>query len=280
MKNILVLTDFSKAATNAAHYAARMAFSLKANILLLHIYEIPVTFSEVPVVINQEQIIIDAEAQLNVLTRELETITKGSVSINAHVKIGIFYSKLEAICKHLHPYAVIMGSQGSTAADRFLFGGHTVYAIKHLKWPVIAVPVEASFHSIKQIGLACDLETMIVKLPIDEISMLIHDFHAQLHILNIGKQSTFNPELIINAEHLEEQLKEFTPEFHFLSGGDIDTAIINFAEKTSLDLLIVLPKRHSLLDRMIHHSHTRKLVLHSHVPVMTFSDAHLSASQE
>jgi len=32
----------------------------------------------------------------------------------------------------------------------------------------------------------------------------------------------------------------------------------------------VLPKRHGLLDKLIHKSHTKQLVLHSHVPVMAF----------
>ena len=42
MKTIIVATDFSTAALNAAEYAADMALAIQADILLLHISEIPI----------------------------------------------------------------------------------------------------------------------------------------------------------------------------------------------------------------------------------------------
>jgi nucleotide-binding universal stress UspA family protein len=48
----------------------------------------------------------------------------------------------------------------------------------------------------------------------------------------------------------------------------VDKGIIDFAEGNELDMLIVLPKRHGLIDSLMHRSHTKQLVLHSHVPVM------------
>ena len=58
------------------------------------------------------------------------------------------------------------------------------------------------------------------------------------------------------------------PSYHFITNDNTDEGIMDFAEKNSIDLLLVLPKRHSLLDKLISKSHTRQLVLHSHVPVM------------
>jgi len=43
---------------------------------------------------------------------------------------------------------------------------------------------------------------------------------------------------------------------------------MDFEEKNKIDLLIVLPRRHNLLGSIFHKSHTKQLVLHSHVPVM------------
>ena len=50
MKTIIVPTDFSPVSINAMHYAANMASSIGASIILFHAYQIPVAFSEVPVV--------------------------------------------------------------------------------------------------------------------------------------------------------------------------------------------------------------------------------------
>jgi len=45
MKTIVVATDFSAVALNAANYAVDMALAIKADILLLHVYQIPVSYS-------------------------------------------------------------------------------------------------------------------------------------------------------------------------------------------------------------------------------------------
>ena len=60
MKTILVATDFSPAAFNAVNYAADMAIAIKADLLLLHVYQIPVGYSEIPIVMNQDEIRIFA----------------------------------------------------------------------------------------------------------------------------------------------------------------------------------------------------------------------------
>ena len=49
MKTILVPTDFSKSANNAAEYAANFAIATKAKILLFHVYNVPIIVSDVPV---------------------------------------------------------------------------------------------------------------------------------------------------------------------------------------------------------------------------------------
>src|SRR5688572_17287919 len=49
MKSILVATDFSQSADNAMNYAASLALNLGANLILLHVYQIPISMSDVPV---------------------------------------------------------------------------------------------------------------------------------------------------------------------------------------------------------------------------------------
>ena len=50
MKLLLVPTDFSPMADNAMKYAMDMAKSTNANLMLVNMYQIPISFSEVPLV--------------------------------------------------------------------------------------------------------------------------------------------------------------------------------------------------------------------------------------
>jgi nucleotide-binding universal stress UspA family protein len=268
MKTILVATDFSSAALNAANYAADMALAIDASILLLHVYQLPVVFYEVPVAMTEDDMMRDAEKNISELKEQLTLKTSGKIKINTEVIMGVFYPELKTVCERINPYIVVMGSQGSTAAERFLFGGHTVYAMKHLMWPLITVPPQAIFSSVKKIGLACDFDNVVNTIPIDDVKMLVNDFNAELHILNTGKQEVFNANAVFGPGILEEMIAPLKPNYHFINNENTDEGIMDFAEKNYIDLLLVLPKRHGLLDKLLHKSHTSQLVLHSHVPVM------------
>ena len=156
MKTILVATDFSSSARNAARYAADMAFAINADILLLHVYQITVYYDESSVAMSKEDSRQDAEININELKEQLFLKTCGQLNIETEVRPGTFYQELKAVCDRIKPYAVVMGSQGTTAPERFFFGSHTVHAMKHLTWPLISVPPEAIFSSVKKICLACD----------------------------------------------------------------------------------------------------------------------------
>ena len=268
MKKLLLTTDFSAAATNAANYAAEMALSVKADLVLLNVVQTPIGYSDLPIVISLEDMMRSSEKEIEALKEDLIRRTKGAIHIETEVGMGAFFSELKNVCEQLKPYAVVMGSQGKTAAEHLMFGAHTVHTVKHLTWPVITVPPEAVFTVVKKIGLASDLTQVVETTPIEEIKMLVHDFNAELHILNTGDKEVFDADIVFESGMMQEMTMALNPKFHFISNKNIDEGIIDFVDKNQIDLLIVLPKRHNLIEGLFHKSHSKNLVLHSHVPVM------------
>jgi hypothetical protein len=49
MKTIIAPTDFSPISYNACLYAAKMALDINANLVLLHVMELPLSVAEFPV---------------------------------------------------------------------------------------------------------------------------------------------------------------------------------------------------------------------------------------
>jgi nucleotide-binding universal stress UspA family protein len=268
MKTIIVATDFSAAAENAARYAAQMALILDAKLILLHVYQIPAAYMEVPVLISEDEMGRTAQNNLDSLKQDLAATTGFKLDIETQLSMGVFFLELKTLCEEADPYVVVMGSQGTTSAERLFFGSHTVNAMKQLNWPLITVPPSVKFDAIKKIGFACDFEKVMDSTPVDEIKTLVNDFNAELHVLNTGKQKVFNPNIVFESGLLQEMLAGLKPSYHFTTNPDTDEGIMDFAERNHLDLLIVLPKRHGLVERLVHKSHTKELVLHSHVPVM------------
>ncbi|BAV06867.1 Nucleotide-binding universal stress protein, UspA family [Filimonas lacunae] len=270
METIIIATDFSHAATNAALYAAELANALQKELLILYIDTLPVTYADVPIPTRLEEMTEMGEMEIKKLQERLILHTTGNISITTEIQMGTFFTTLTSVCERVHPYAVVMGSQGTTASERFFFGGHTVHAMKHLKWPLITVPPQAKFSPVTQIGLACDFENILATTPLSGIRKLVKDFHAKLHVLNSGSGSEYNPDTVFESALLEDLLSGLDPEFHYITDKDHDPdkALVDFVKNNHIQLLLVLPKQHHLLESIFHKSHTKQLVLNSDVPVM------------
>ncbi|HEX4875400.1 MAG TPA: universal stress protein, partial [Chitinophagaceae bacterium] len=68
MKTIIIPTDFSPVATNAMHFGIDMAKSIGASVILLHVYQVPVSYTDTPIVlISVEELKKEAEQKLKKL---------------------------------------------------------------------------------------------------------------------------------------------------------------------------------------------------------------------
>jgi nucleotide-binding universal stress UspA family protein len=268
MKTIIVATDFSPAAANATRYAADMALTLQANLLLLHIYQVPIVYQELPMAMTEPSLRQHIDREMLRVQAEVMERTMGRVAVDITTRLGQFFSELDQVCQEVRPYAVVIGSQGTSAIEHLFFGSHAVYAMKHLNWPLVTVPPHISFSAIKKIGLACDFDHLMEVLPVNDIKRMVKEFHAELHILNTAKENDFNPDIVFLSGLLKKLFAPVVPQFHFITSENPDEGIVNFAGEAKIDLLIVLPKPHGMLYQLIHKSNTKQLVLHSHVPVM------------
>jgi nucleotide-binding universal stress UspA family protein len=271
MKTIIVPTDFSPIATNAMNFAADMALNINASLMLLHVYQVPVSMTDVPVVlVSAEELRKSSEAKLQEIKAAMSHITSGKIKVYTEARLGDVSDELEDVCKHIQPFAVIMGTRGTTGVERVLFGSTTLTAIRHLKWPVIVVPPGKEYGTgIKKIGFACDFDKVVETTPIEFIKNMVKEFGAELHVLNVDHEGKhFKPETPEESLMLHTLLQDLNPNYHFIDHVDIEDGINEFVEENNIDLLITIPKKHKLLDSLFKHSSTKQLVTQSHVPVM------------
>ena len=268
MKTIIVATDFSSTALNAAKYASDMAVALNANILLINIYQVPVIYIDVPLPMYQTDIEQRVRKSMDELKEDLLKHTQNKIAIETEIVMGVFFEELKTISDNVKPYVVVMGSQGTTAAERFFLGGHAVHTMRNLQWPIITIPPETKFSGIKKIGLASDFDKVIETTPVDAIKMFVKDFNSELHILNTGKEKEFNPDVVFGSGMLQEMIFDFKPHYHFITKQDTIEGIMELAKANDIDLLVILPKEHGIMEMITHKSHTKKLVLNSYIPVM------------
>lgn len=274
MKTIIVPTDFSVIAENAMRFATDMAQHINASLLLLHIYQIPVAIGEVPMpLVNVEELQKSSEEKLKALKNDIEKLTACKVKVYTEARLGDVVDELQNVCATVQPFAVILGTKGSGALERMLFGSVTLSAMKHLDVPVMVIPPGARYKPVHKIGLACDFKNVVAATPEKEIKSIVKEFNAELHVLNVDYHNQhFEANTPEESFLLHNMLAEIKPEYHFIEKENVEEGINEFAETNNIDFVIVIPKKHQFLEGLFHKSHSKELAFHSHVPVMAIHE--------
>jgi len=274
MKTLVVPTDFSPVAINAMNYALNLAKDIYAEVVLFHAYQVPVAFSEVPVVtISLDEMKKQSDEKMEELRQSVQHVTSGEVDVRIHNVLGDTVEELEIFCNREKPFAIIMGTHGAGALETLFLGSTTITTINRLHCPVMIIPPGATFKPIHRIGFACDYSRVAESTPIVEIKKWVALFDAKIKVLNVDYNNRqFNPNVPLSVTKVHELLQPLNPEFHYIDDPDVEEGINAFAETHGIDLLITIPKKHKLLEKIFQRSRTRTLALHAHVPILAIHE--------
>jgi nucleotide-binding universal stress UspA family protein len=269
MKNIIAAVDFSKVSVNAARYAVQLAEFYKANVWIYHSYQLPVTISDIGYpFVSAAELQNLADFQMQELVKELSEIPKQSV-IRSRVELISLPDGLHAFCDEIKADMLVMGITGKSTLQRLLAGSNTVHAIQHLHCPVLIVPASAKFLTHRKIGLAVDYEKPVAPGTINLVNSIINDFHASLYVINVDWNNRHNTDACKKQEEiLHQQLDNNNVHFRSLQNEHVATAIHDFVENETIELLITLPRKHNLVEKLFSAAHTPELLYHTHIPVL------------
>jgi nucleotide-binding universal stress UspA family protein len=270
MKTLIIPTDFSPVSINAMNYAVDMARSIDASVLLLNVYQVPVTFTEVPVIaLSLDELKQISQEKLDAAKKGIEERTGGTLKVYTECRLGDVVDEIESVARSIQPFAVVMGTKGHSAVERLFLGSNTLTAIRHLTSPVLVVPPDAQYKPIHRIGFACDLDKVVESTPVKPIHQFCQAFQASLLVLNVDyKNRHFTPGTPEESLLLHTMIEDLNPTYHFLEDNDVEKGIGEFAQSNQLDMIITIPKKHKLLDSLFQKSHTRDFLFHAHLPIL------------
>jgi nucleotide-binding universal stress UspA family protein len=257
MTTIVIPTDFSATANNAARFAFDMLKGQHdVNIILYHVYEKAAHANA-------------AEEQLIALKNELngqqvlrvETIT---------VQGDDLIDEIERVVRHRQASLVIMGITGKHAFAQMFMGSNTLKLVDRDMVPVLIIPPDAQFSGIKNVALTSDFKKVKVSTPTAPIKAMLQMFRPAFHVINVDNLHyvSLTDEYRKEREDMYQMFSEFNPEFYFIGLNDFHEAIEQFSKDKQIDMLITVPRKHSFLESLFKRSHTKTLVYHSTVPIL------------
>jgi nucleotide-binding universal stress UspA family protein len=276
MKTILVPTDFSNTARNAAKYALALGNQIKATrIVLYNAFQAPISVDPmVPTVqlLDMDLMKKSSEEGLAQFKTELKAEPFGNIEMDTFSEYNVLTGGINDLAKAVAADFIVMGITGGGAVTETLIGSNAVSVSLHSTIPVIIVPPEASFKKINQVLLACDFKQVLETTPVKPLKLLLENTGAALHILHVNTSAEKAIDVSFESMVLDSLLKTNNPQYHFVENESFTLGINQFADSNNIDLIITIPKKHGFFDSIFKKSHTKRLAFHSHLPLMVMHD--------
>lgn len=263
MKTIVVATDFSAPAERAMLYAGRLADHINASVLLLHVYQIPVGMNDMPVlVVSTDELKKNAQAGLERAKKLLQTNCAG-VEVQTEARLGDVINELEDVCRKTNPVIIVIGKHGASGVQRILFGSTSLSIIRHASYPVIAVPDNWRKEEAKIVALAID--ESVEKLEAQKIRALVDELKIQLRIIHVKQEKSAS----LPVKNL---VTELNSNYETIYDHEFVHGIETYVKQNGIDLLIIHPHKHNLVERLFFKTHTKELLNKVSIPIMCINE--------
>ncbi len=273
MKSILVPTDFSTCSINAVHYAAELAKYFDAKIILFHAFHPPVMITEVPDMLSFQEMKDMQIEDLEKLAAELKSQHGETLVIETVCESGFAVDEIQIYQEANENDLIVMGMKNVGLFTEKLFGSLTTTLMYKLFCPILSIPENYTFKPIINIALAADLKESKPTLIFTNFINFISVFGAHLHVLNVNKnvlemiKSTHS----VTEEKYKNTFQTISYSTHHLTNENIAAGINEFIKSKEIDLVAMIPKKHSFWENLIHEPQTKKIAFHANIPVMALN---------
>ena len=288
MKKILVPVDFSAASANAAHYAGSLACSIQAKVELINVFQVPVESPMTASLIGPQEgyEIIENQSQENLqaLAMEISCRLRDSYEvldfkplITAHNVMGEVNEEVNRYFQSEKMNLVIAGIKRRPGVWKALLGSNVRRMIERKDLPLMLIPEDYTYKKIRKIAFATDLSSTDVKLLCSLVE-LARPFNAEILIMH-----TTDPKF--DHVHDKERAENFLGEvagkvdyrriyYRHVNSAKVRAGLEWVVEHGQIDVLAMVPRSHSFIERILRGSYTKQMAGHINLPLLIFPEHH------
>lgn len=276
MKKILIPTDFSDTATNAFIHALEFAKIVKAELILLHTFEIPIYDSQFfpenyalmydSIELGKFEMFKDEIPKLKAIAveRNLEDIV-----IKHRLRDGDLLYNLKNAVKEDQADFVIMGTTGVSDWTKFFLGSNTNSVISGVEVPVLCVPFDAKFKKIKTIGFTTRYREKD-KNELRKVLNIAQKMDAKVKSLYVKTSNSDVDEITVKEWELE--FANENVEFLVLPSDEVKETILDFILYKDIDVLTTITHKKSFFESLFDSDFTKKITKEVSIPVLVMHE--------
>jgi nucleotide-binding universal stress UspA family protein len=169
---------------------------------------------------------------------------------------------------------MVMGTNGASGVKGALFGSNALAAIKNTKCPVLAIPPDASFHGLENVTIVTDLQPFETSAPANVINAFAKEFSAHSHFVTVGTPKQEQAQLFAEVTSAnDEQFAAIPHQYDLVTNVNVVDGIRDYLKNEPSDLLVIVPRKHNLIEKLFRTSVSRQLILQSETPLLVIHDA-------
>lgn len=276
MKNVLVPTDFSKNALNAANYATALFENEICTFFLLNTYTPAIAHTRFMAETIKGSNLAENEgkASENGLQKTIDNIRSQYDNPKHHFeKISSFDLLTHKIAETItreNIDMIISGTKGASGYKQVFMGTNTVRMIKTIKkHPIIAIPEEYLFEKPKHIAFPTDFKHNFSADVLNPLLELAKKFNSEIHIMHIDEESKRDKFQESNMYTLMEYMAPIMHKVHFMPHYSSKSNVItSFLEELKIDMLALVFNEHSYLDQLMREPVVTNMAYHSKIPLL------------
>lgn len=284
MKRILLPTDFSENAYNAISYAVQLYRDIECEFYILHTYT-PATISSGSMMDTHTVLAIyeiekeTANSNLKALKEKIEkTFHNANHTFITISAFNLLIPEMKELIEENNINLAIMGTKGATGAKEVFLGTHTMYAIKKLKIPVIAVPSDFKYQKPKDILFPTDYKIKKSNRYLELVRAICEEHNSKLHFLNAYYHLPLQEKQKRVKVFLDAFFIDNAHQFHIEEDEDLIDLIEAFESKNKINFLVMIHNKHSFFENLLFRPVINKMVYHTNVPFLVIPSEERIAS--
>ena len=278
-KNILLPTDFSRNAWNAALYARELFKDQACDFYLMNAFSnayVALGDMEAPPTggnFYESAKELAEEGLQNALRRLL---VKPAYKNHNYFTLARFDLPLDAIkdvvdLKDIE--LIVMGSKGVHDKTDNVFGSTTIAVMEKVRnCPVLAIPGEVSYKPPKEIVFPTNYDTYFKRRELQTMCEIAKISNAGIRILHIKEDIVLTEKQKNNKELLENCLNGMSYSFHELDNTKVLEGLKIFVESRNSDMIAFINKKHAFFNTIFSQPMVKNLGHDSRVPVLVMHD--------
>lgn len=267
MKTILVPTDFSENSIDALRYARAILEHTGGKLIIVSAYEKP--FSSQSAIRSLRNKLQDtAEKKMEELRERLKS-EPSDVPFEAFVREKNVVELILEAADHFDVDMIVMGTKGASGVEEVLVGSNTAAVVEKAKQPVLAVPKNAIFFGFKRAAFATDLAEGSTEAA-DKLAALTAPFNTIIDLVTV-----FPPGDVARTKGIENlqaslQAKYGGREIHsfLVANESVRDGLFDHLAQHASEAMVMLTRRRTLFQKLFDRSFTKKLTMHSEVPIL------------